>query len=174
VDASNKIRLGNGNVTVIEGQVPFTTPSDGRFKTNIRQDIKGLDFINRLKPISYNFETGKYDAFLKGKIDANGYYVSPAAYHESESIRHDGFIAQQVQQAAKESAFDFDGIIVPQTNKEAYGLSYAQFVVPLVKAVQELNKMNDEKDAKMASLQKQIDDLTHRLEKVEMLLKSGR
>jgi len=27
-DASNKIRLGNTSVTVIEGQVPFTFPSD--------------------------------------------------------------------------------------------------------------------------------------------------
>jgi len=43
--------------------------------------------------------------------------------------------------------------------------------VPLGKAVQELSKMNDEKDAKMVSLEKQIGDLTRRLEKIEKLLK---
>jgi hypothetical protein len=40
----------------------------------------------------------------------------------------------------------------PQNDNDAYGLSYADFVVPLVKAVQELSKQNDD-------LQKQIDDL---------------
>jgi hypothetical protein len=45
-------------------------------------------------------------------------------------------------------------------------LRYSDFVVPLVKAVQELSKMNDEKDAaiqqqnvKINDLQKQIDEL---------------
>ena len=39
------------------------------------------------------------------------------------------------------------------------GLRYSDFVVPLVKAIQELSKMNDEKDAKIDGLQKQIDEL---------------
>lgn len=39
----NMVRLGNTNITVIEGQVPFSTPSDGRFKFNIREDVKGID-----------------------------------------------------------------------------------------------------------------------------------
>ncbi|HEU4606567.1 MAG TPA: hypothetical protein VFS31_00560, partial [Chitinophagaceae bacterium] len=45
VNASNKVRIGNSAVTVIEGQVAFTRPSDGRFKFNVREDVKGLDFI---------------------------------------------------------------------------------------------------------------------------------
>jgi hypothetical protein len=35
VDASNKVRIGDNLVTVIEGQVPFTNPSDRRLKENI-------------------------------------------------------------------------------------------------------------------------------------------
>jgi hypothetical protein len=70
-----------------------------------------------------------------------------------------------------ENGFNFDGINIPKSDKETYGLSYSQFVVPLGKAVQELSKMNDEKDAKMVSLEKQIGDLTRRLEKIEKLLK---
>jgi hypothetical protein len=38
-------------------------------------------------------------------------------------------------------------------------LRYSDFVVPLVKAVQELSKANDDKDAKIDDLQKQIDAL---------------
>ena len=36
VDASNKIRLGNASVTVIEGQVAFTFTSDINGKENFR------------------------------------------------------------------------------------------------------------------------------------------
>ncbi|HYE55445.1 MAG TPA: hypothetical protein VD996_11390, partial [Chitinophagaceae bacterium] len=40
---SNKVRIGNAAVAEIEGQVPFTTPSDGRFKFQVQEDVKGLD-----------------------------------------------------------------------------------------------------------------------------------
>ena len=38
VDASNKVRIGNPNVTSIGGQVGWTTFSDGRYKKNIMED----------------------------------------------------------------------------------------------------------------------------------------
>jgi prefoldin subunit 5 len=44
---------------------------------------------------------------------------------------------------------------------EIYGLRYAEFVVPLVKAVQELSEQNEAKDAAIASLQAQVNELTH-------------
>jgi len=47
----------------------------------------------------------------------------------------------------------------PKNDKDLYGLRYAEFVVPLVKAVQELSKQNDDKDAKIDSLEKQNNDL---------------
>ncbi len=51
VDASNKIRLGNASVTVIEGQVAYTFPSDRNAKENFRavspeaviEKLRGLD-----------------------------------------------------------------------------------------------------------------------------------
>ena len=64
VDASNKVRIGNGAVTVIEGQVPFTTPSDGRYKFNVQEDVKGLDFILKLRPVTYQFDVRRFDAQL--------------------------------------------------------------------------------------------------------------
>ena len=36
VNASNKVRLGNASVTVIEGQVAFTFPSDKTKKENFQ------------------------------------------------------------------------------------------------------------------------------------------
>ena len=43
VNASNKIRLGNGSVSVIEGQVPFTFTSDKNQKENFEPvDVEGV------------------------------------------------------------------------------------------------------------------------------------
>jgi hypothetical protein len=60
VNASNKVRIGDATVTVIEGAVAFSPPSDARFKDNIQEDVQGLDFIMKLRPVSYNFNRLKY------------------------------------------------------------------------------------------------------------------
>ena len=43
-----------------------------------------------------------------------------------------------------ETGYEFDGVVVPKTATETYGLSYTQFVVPLVKALQEQQIMIEE------------------------------
>lgn len=48
-----------------------------------------------------------------------------------------GFIAQEVEEAAKACGFDFSGVHAPKDNGKLYSLTHAEFVVPLVKAVQE-------------------------------------
>jgi hypothetical protein len=149
VDASNKVRIGNAGVTVIEGQVPFTTPSDARFKFNIKEDVKGLDFIMRLRPVTYQFDVRKFD---KRKDHASSPDAVSASYDEATAIRRTGFIAQEVESAANTAGYDFSGIIKPKTSEDHYGLSYESFVVPLVKAIQEQQQMIDE-------LKKQNEDL---------------
>lgn len=44
VNASNKVRIGNSSVTVIEGQVPFSSVSDAREKREMHDTTLGLDF----------------------------------------------------------------------------------------------------------------------------------
>ena len=78
---------------------------------------------------------------------------------ETGKIIHTGFIAQEVEQAAGKLHYEFSGVDKPKNNNDLYGLRYADFVVPLVKAVQELSKKNDEKDALIADLQKQMNEL---------------
>ncbi len=157
--SSNKVRIGNAAVTVVEGQVAYTYPSDGRFKTNISEDIKGLDFIMKLRPVSYNFQTKKYEAFMNGGVE-NAKALTKLDFAESENLRHNGFIAQEVEKAAKDAGYKFDGLITPKNERDTYGLSYSQFVVPLVKAVQEQQVIIDRQ-------QKQIDDLLKRIEALE-------
>ena len=66
------------------------------------------------------------------------------------------FLAQEVEKAANESVYDFDGVHKPKNDHDLYSLSYAQFVVPLVKAVQEQQEI-------IKTQQKQIDLLLKRI-----------
>jgi hypothetical protein len=140
VNTSNKVRIGNSNVIVIEGQVPFTTPSDGRFKFNVQEDVKGLAFITQLRPVTYQFDVKCFDAQQAHTDAATDNNIQWAGYNEASLMRRSGFIAQEVEKAAMASGYNFSGIIKPKTPQEHYGLSYESFVVPLVKAVQELSK----------------------------------
>ncbi len=151
---SNKIRLGNAAVTVIEGQVAYTFPSDGRFKNNISEsDVKGLDFINRLRPVVYNFDTRKFQEFLiKNLPEADRAVYLDTDFGPSTAVRQSGFIAQEVELAAKEVGYDFNGVHVPVNEDDNYSVAYAEFVVPLVKAVQEQQAM-------IVAQQQQIDEL---------------
>jgi hypothetical protein len=163
VNASNKIRLGSSFVTVIEGQVPFTTPSDGRFKFEVKEDVKGLDFILQLRPVTYQFDAKRFDAQLRpsgnSKEDVSGIDALQASYDEAARIRRSGFIAQEVEKAAIASGYNFSGIIQPKTTQEHYSLSYEAFVVPLVKAVQEQQQTITAQNKILIELQQQLNEL---------------
>ena len=164
VDASNKVRIGNSAVTVIEGQVAFTFPSDGRFKTNVTESVKGLDFIMKLRPIVYNLEAKKMDQFKNGGF-LNAKF-SNMDYAPVETIRQSGFIAQEVEQAAIATGYDFNGIKKPQNANDTYGLAYSQFVVPLVKAMQEQQTVIEKQNREIKSVKEQLDALTKVVQKL--------
>ncbi len=159
--------MGNENVTNVSTGGSITAagvnyPSDGRFKSNIREDVKGLDFVLKLRPVTYNFNKQKLAAFTEGKLtpEALNSNSSQAAFDNTSVERKTGFIAQEVEQAAKQVNYDFDGIKKPENEKDIYALNYAEFVVPLVKAVQEqqaqmdkLTKENDTLKATIATMQ---------------------
>ena len=144
VDASNKVRIGNTLVTSIGGQVGWTTFSDGRYKKEIKENIPGLDFINGLRPVSYKVDIQNLANHLNkgGKITDESKGLA-AADNEAAAIVHDGFVAQEVEQTAKKLGFEFSGVDKPTAEDGLYGLRYDNFVVPLVKAVQELSKQNE-------------------------------
>ena len=64
-----------------------------------------------------------------------------------------GFIAQEVEEAAQKANYDFSGIDAPQNEEDNYGLRYAEFVTPLVKAIQEQQKMIEELQLKIKELE---------------------
>jgi hypothetical protein len=143
--ASNQIRLGDANVTSIGGQVSWTTLSDGRFKKDIRKDVAGLDFINALSPVSYTLDKSAINKFLG--IADSVQTGTPAVRMAPQ--RQIGFVAQEVEAIVKTSGYVFSGIEAPQNDLDPYTIRYAEFVVPLVKAVQELS-------SQVADLQEQL------------------
>ena len=169
VNASNKVRIGNTTVSVIEGQVAWSYPSDGRFKFNVKDNVKGLDFILKLHPITYQFDTKKFDDFLTKNFpdSIRKRRMKYSDYEKSSSIIHTGFIAQEVEKAAEECGFQFDGVHIPENDDDNYSIAYSQFVVPLVKAVQEQQKIIDELKKNVDSLIKQNKNLTKQIQQLE-------
>lgn len=134
----NTVYIGNTSVANILGEVATGTYSDGRIKDNIKENVPGLDFISKLRPVTYNLNIHRQNSLMGIKNDEDW----PGKY-DIEKITQSGFIAQQVDSAAQACGYDFNGVIKPQNLDGLYALRYSEFVVPLVKAVQELNAKND-------------------------------
>ena len=162
-----KTRIGDVWQQVIEGHVAYSYPSDGRFKTNVSEEVVGLDFIRRLHPVCYNFESRKFQEFLmKDYPDSlkNARRKETAYHPDICPTRQSGFIGQEVQEAASAAGYSFDGVHVPANDNDNYSVAYSQFVVPLVKAVQEQQAM-------IEKLKQDNEELRSRLEKIESALK---
>ncbi|MFN8154917.1 MAG: tail fiber domain-containing protein [Bacteroidia bacterium] len=178
--ATDMVRLGNVFVNSIGGQVTWTSLSDGRFKENIKENVPGLAFINKLRPVTYVVNRARLNDYLE--IDKHLPEGATSYKGASLSETTTGFIAQEVEAAAKELNFDFSGVDKPDNEKDLYGLRYSEFVVPVVKAIQELDAASKEKDAKINQLEnelairkaqeeqlaKAIDVLTQRLDALQL------
>ncbi len=164
----NQALIGNTNIGWIGGAVTWSTYSDARIKNTIREDVKGLDFIMKLRPVTYHISSKAITAITGGKETPD----YPGKY-DAEKMKRSGFIAQEVEKAAKESGYDFSGYSAPKNQWSLYSISYEEFVVPLVKAVQELNEKDDAKDKKIGELKAKNMELENRLAKLESMLLSN-
>lgn len=137
--ANNMVRFGNGAVTVIEGAVAFTNISDRRFKKNISDYNHGLDLILQLRPVTYNLKS------------------------DPSHKTHSGFIAQEVESIG----VPFYGLNIPENEHGHYSISYAEFVVPLVNAINELKNKIQDLSKKINELIQEISDLDMEIQKIE-------
>ncbi|PWB23896.1 tail fiber domain-containing protein [Flavobacterium sp. HTF] len=131
---SNTAQIGNSSMTSIGGQVAWSNTSDVRLKKDISTSPFGLNFISKLRPVTYFLKSGPTDL-------------------------QTGFIAQEVETAANEINYKFSGIVRPQNDTDFYSLRYSEFVVPLVKAVQEQQNQIEKLQSKIATQQKDIEKL---------------
>ncbi len=157
-NGSNQVTLGNVNITNVRSAGTYGTLSDGRFKENVTENVSGLNFILALRPVTYTLNTEKlYTHITAQNGDKN---INKVDFKAPSAIVRTGFIAQEVEAAALKANFNFDGVYKPTSGTDNYSLSYAQFVVPLVKSVQELNQI-------IANQAEIISALTKRLEALE-------
>ncbi len=169
---SNHINIGNFSVQWIGGQTGWFHYSDKRIKNDIRDDVPGLAFINRLKPISYHVDIDKQEEIANtGKIETTSELIKPVqkdweGKYDIEKIKMTGFFAQDVEEAAKAINYSFNGVHNPK-NGGLLSLDYSAFVVPLVKAVQEQQKLIEDQNKKIDKQQLQIDLLIKEMQSLK-------
>ena len=113
----------------------WTRTSDVRKKRNIKDDKLGLDFINKLKPVTFQWKPS--NEFPK---EWNEY--SEENNMDLDATMH-GMIAQDVKQALDDADVDtFGGWKERKDGSQT--ISREMFVTPLIKAVQELSSENKE------------------------------
>jgi hypothetical protein len=152
--AANDFSFGKvGNVVTndFDADANWSRSSDERLKKNVTNQSLGLDFINDLRTVKYNWkasnELDSTDAQLAHlyKEDAADNVMN------TDAVMHN-FIAQEVKAALDTAGVsDFGG-----WKEDHYGVqqvSREMFVIPLVKAVQELST--------------QVETLTARIEALE-------
>ncbi len=170
VNASNTAQIGDafitdvyfGNGTAVLHANAVITPSDKRFKYNIKNNVPGLEFIKMLTPVTYYFDEDKLAEFTKtGTI--NNSFIKPASYTGEKQL-HTGFLAQDVEKIANQLGYSFDGVHVPVNNKDHYSLAYSQFIMPLVKSVQEQQQIIEDQNKKIDSQSEQIKKMNERIE----------
>ena len=102
---SSTFKFGNMYATA------FLTSSDRRLKTNIRPLNRGLEFINKIEPIEFNYTSNpNKDVY--------------------------GFIAQDVEQELNDENQSL--IRKPEEESGYYSIEYSQFVPIVIKAIQDL------------------------------------
>jgi len=133
--ANNAFAIGSSSnrVSIIYANTSLNT-SDKTLKNTITTSDLGLDFINKLKPVSYKWNQ------YEGEI--------------SDTKTHYGLIAQDVEEVITSSGKtlnDFGG--VDKSDEGRMGLAYSQFISPLIKAVQELSAEVETLKTKVAALE---------------------
>lgn len=137
---NNQIRMGNVNIAYAGIQVAWSVTSDRRWKDNIQNTDLGLDFISKLRPVSY---------FRKNDVSKKTEY---------------GFIAQELDQTLK----DFGAVNNGTITKDEEGLlsvRYNDLLAPMVKAIQELKSQNDHLQEKNDTLLKRLQAIEEKLSK---------
>ena len=113
---SNRLTLGNNDITNSYVKVDWTVGSDVRDKTNFGTIPHGLNFVNQLNPVSFQFKKSREDDTPHG------------------NLRY-GFKAQEI--LALEKANNGTNVIVDDEFEEHLNLTNSHLTPILVKAIKE-------------------------------------
>jgi len=151
VNANNKVRIGSSAVTAVEGAAAYTV-SDARFKKNVQENVPGLDFINALRPVTYQYKAFEFDQFLQKDNPRQLASLKETDYAEANMMIHIGLIAQEVDQLIRSKGYKLSLVHTPGNPKDNYSIAYGELIPVLIKAIQEQQQRIEE-------LKKEIDNL---------------
>ena len=155
VQGSYEIQLGNGATTCYTNGA-VQNRSDLRDKTEVRDTVLGLDFINELRPVDYKWDMREdyiSEKPIQGELSNEDFemllndWVESAQManltHDGTHIRnryHHGLIAQEVQDVIEASGVDFGGFQDHKVNGggDVLSIGYDELIAPMIKAIQEL------------------------------------
>ena len=158
--ASNTITLGNGSIATLRAQVTsITALSDRRDKTDISTLSEGLEFIKKLKPVSFTWNTRD-----KAKV----------------GIKSAGFIAQDLLALQQKSAIGNNLDLVSQENPDKLEARYSNLLPVIVKAIQQESAQKDSDIAVLKAVltqalqeqQKAIQSQQKQIEELKLLILS--
>lgn len=160
MSTSNTIVLGDNTITSLRCNVQsISALSDKRIKEDSKADVPRLRFITRLTPVTYHINKNK-EAQLVGY---------PLTNISEDKALHSGFLAQDVEEAAKAVGYNFEGVRQEEGGKY-YTVSYTLFVMPLVQAVKDLNAEVNQLKAELAEVKEKEQTNQARLDKLEALI----
>ena len=142
-----KMGMHNNNINnTFTSNANWSHSSDERWKKNIADNPIGLDFINDLRTVTYNWR-----AFSEIDPSLSEYNAEDTKYPHP-GIQH-GMIAQEVRTAMdKHGIEEFGGWYEDKLHEDKQqGISESMYVIPLIKAVQELS-------AKVKDLELKLED----------------
>jgi hypothetical protein len=135
----------SGNVVKndFDTDADWSRSSDIRLKRNIESTTLGLDFINDLRPVKFQWKP----SYEVPKEMTTEYHKENQK--DLDYISH-GFIAQEVKEAIdKHGDTTFGGWHVDKVDNETQRVKKNMFIMPLIKAVQELSAEVKELKAKL-------------------------
>jgi len=150
-NGSNTVTLGNTSIGELHCKVALTVDSDERIKKNITPVSTGLDFINALNPITFKrvnpadypdvIKPPEYKDRVITEKDNKGKVVEKIELAEARPEDNNniylGLVAQELEAIMTAQGLDFDIVSTSSNGKKA--IRYGDLVIPLIKAVQELN-----------------------------------
>ena len=131
---SNRIVLGDNNITNAHIKVDWTVTSDERDKADIIDFTKGLDIVNALRPVTYKWD-------MRSNY-SNDLSVTPDGSKKGNRTEI-GLIAQEVETVEKANGYSLsenDCLFIDKSdNEQHYGLRYSRLIPVLVNAIKELS-----------------------------------
>ena len=180
VNVSNRVYLhtnhSDDNVGKVETDGSYHTISDRRFKSFVREDVPGLDFITMLRPVNYKLDYKNFMAHRVQLMPEAEQSRRLADYSNASESSPDnvGFIAQEVHELCSSLNYDFGGLYIPNEDNPAdhYTISYSSFVPSLVKAVQEQQEIIEDKQREIDGLRGTVESLSEQMLQVTKRLEA--